>query len=188
MAYANPEDKRAYNRAYRAANRDRRAEYSRQWYAANRERARETGRQWREANPERIKENGRRWREANRERHNEKSRRYAAANPERVVESQRRSRDSLEGREARRRHEARRRARKLRATYIEHVDPLVVLELYDGVCGICGEDVDPFDYHVDHIVPLSKGGFHSLTNSQPAHPSCNLRKGSKSAPEVPAVK
>ena len=86
-----------------------------------------------------------------------------------------------------RRHEALRKARKLGATHVEPVDPLVVLELHDGVCGICGGDVDPFDYHVDHIVPLSKGGFHNLANSQPAHPSCNMRKGSKLAPEVSII-
>lgn len=42
-----------------------------------------------------------------------------------------------------------------------HVDSLIVLELADGVCGICGRDVDPFGY------------------TQPAHPSCNVRKGDR---------
>jgi 5-methylcytosine-specific restriction endonuclease McrA len=69
-------------------------------------------------------------------------------------------------------------ARKL-AAFTEDVHPLVVLERHDGLCGICGDDVDPFDYHVDHIVPLSKGGEHSYRNTQPAHPVCNLRKGAK---------
>lgn len=72
----------------------------------------------------------------------------------------------------------RRMALKL-AQFVEDVDPLVVLERHDGVCGICGGDVDPFAFHVDHIVPLSKGGEHSYANTQAAHPVCNMRKGAK---------
>lgn len=70
---------------------------------------------------------------------------------------------------------ARRRALQKNA-FIENVHSLVLLEQADGICGICGQDVDPFDFHVDHIVPLSRGGEHSYVNTQVAHPSCNVRK------------
>jgi 5-methylcytosine-specific restriction endonuclease McrA len=72
-------------------------------------------------------------------------------------------------------HASARRAR-LREVFVEHVHPLVVLEMDDGVCGICGEDVDPFNFEVDHIIPLIKGGEHSYANTQLAHKSCNSRK------------
>lgn len=72
----------------------------------------------------------------------------------------------------------RRRARMLNA-FVEHVEPLVLLEMDDGVCGICGADVDPFDFHMDHIVPLSRGGLHSYLNMQVAHPGCNVRKSNR---------
>lgn len=62
------------------------------------------------------------------------------------------------------------------AAFVERVDPLVVLERADGVCGICFDDVDPLRFDVDHIYPLSLGGDHSYVNTQPAHPSCNGRK------------
>ena len=61
----------------------------------------------------------------------------------------------------------------------EFIHPLVVLERDDGVCGICGGDVDPFDFHVDHIIPLSRGGSHTFDNVQASHPLCNARKASK---------
>jgi 5-methylcytosine-specific restriction endonuclease McrA len=35
--------------------------------------------------------------------------------------------------------------------------------------------------HLDHIVPLARGGEHSYANTQPAHPTCNRRKGAKVA-------
>lgn len=66
-----------------------------------------------------------------------------------------------------------------RDTFVEDVAKLVVLELHDGVCGICGDDVDPGSFHLDHIIPLSAGGWHGYDNVQPSHPACNLSKGSR---------
>jgi|ERR671918_452659 5-methylcytosine-specific restriction endonuclease McrA len=59
---------------------------------------------------------------------------------------------------------------------VEHVDPLIVLELRDGMCGICGSDVDPLAFEVDHVVALARGGLHNYENCQPAHGPCNRRK------------
>lgn len=100
----------------------------------------------------------REWRERNQEYCHAELRRYARENPDLVAALH-----------------ARKRARR-RTQMVEFVSPLVVLERDDGVCGICGGDVDPFDWHLDHIVPLSRGGEHSYANTQPSHPACNLRK------------
>jgi len=81
-----------------------------------------------------------------------------------------------QAREISRRGQLARRARKA-AAFVEQVDPLVVLDRHDGICGICEQPVDPGDFHVDHVVPLARGGEHSYANTQPAHPSCNIRKG-----------
>jgi len=67
-------------------------------------------------------------------------------------------------------------ARKKGCEVVEQVIPMVVLERDDGICGICLDDVDPFDYTIDHIVPHSKGGEHSYDNVQLAHRVCNSRK------------
>lgn len=115
---------------------------------------------WKQENRESYEESQLRWREANRERSREYARRYAKENPE-----------------GNRRRQATRRARKLRQ-FIEAVDPQTVFEMHGGMCGICGEFISG-DFHVDHIVPLSKGGMHGYINCQPAHPVCNLRKGSR---------
>jgi 5-methylcytosine-specific restriction endonuclease McrA len=77
-----------------------------------------------------------------------------------------------------RRYSNTRRAKQAEA-FVEHVHPLVVLERDDGMCGICGEDVDPTEFHVDHIWPLSRGGEHSYANVQAAHPLCNIRKNGR---------
>jgi hypothetical protein len=73
-------------------------------------------------------------------------------------------------------HSSAYRARK-RGQFVEHVDPAVIYDRDQGVCGICEADgVDPEDFHVDHVVPLVRGGEHSYANTQLAHPPCNMRK------------
>jgi hypothetical protein len=50
------------------------------------------------------------------------------------------------------------------------------------ICGICNKPLDWSDkskIHLDHIIPLIKGGLNSINNVQWAHAKCNLSKGSK---------
>lgn len=44
------------------------------------------------------------------------------------------------------------------------------------VCGICAEPIQG-KFHLDHIIPLFRGGLHTASNLQLAHPRCNLSKG-----------
>ena len=75
------------------------------------------------------------------------------------------------------RHKTVRKARK-RGAFVERVCRSVVLKRGGGACGICRLPINPSEaWHVDHIIPLSKGGAHSYVNTQPAHADCNVRKG-----------
>jgi 5-methylcytosine-specific restriction endonuclease McrA len=47
-----------------------------------------------------------------------------------------------------------------------------------GMCGICFKPLLP-DFHVDHIVPIARGGSNTAGNIQVVHAKCNLRKGAK---------
>lgn len=78
------------------------------------------------------------------------------------------------------------RFQRIKDQFVEEVHGLVLLERHDGLCGICGEDVDPLDFHIDHVVPLIRGGEHSYANTQPAHPLCNRRKGRRLPEEMAA--
>ena len=62
--------------------------------------------------------------------------------------------------------------------FIEYIDRIEVFNRSLGICGICTKKIES-DFHVDHIIPLSKGGLHSYANVQAAHPECNLRKHNK---------
>jgi len=51
------------------------------------------------------------------------------------------------------------------------------LQLQDGKCWWCGCAL--IEYHVDHVIPISKGGTNTPQNIVCACPSCNLRKHAK---------
>lgn len=77
-----------------------------------------------------------------------------------------------------RQNDAVRRARK-RDQFIEFVDVSVVWERDSGICHICREPADLDNWHLEHIVPLARGGEHSYANTAVSHPGCNLRKGDR---------
>lgn len=54
------------------------------------------------------------------------------------------------------------------------------------MCSLCGDPIDqalpwpdPASASVDHVVPLSKGGPHTMANVKAAHLQCNLLKGDR---------
>lgn len=122
----------------------------RKWNQANRQQRTERAREFRASRPDYQRQNVARWRERNYEHHLAQARIYAAA----------------------------RRAR-LRDQFVEHVDAFAVYDRDGGICGICGDAVERSDFHVDHVIPLVRGGEHSYANVQVAHPSCNSRKRDK---------
>lgn len=77
---------------------------------------------------------------------------------------------------------ARYRARKrnARTEVFANVD---VYERDGWRCGLCGKPIDrnlafphPKSVSLDHIIPLSRGGEHSMANTQASHYECNMRK------------
>jgi 5-methylcytosine-specific restriction endonuclease McrA len=61
-------------------------------------------------------------------------------------------------------------------------DISILLQKQQGMCVYCNCDIAEV-YHIDHIMPLSKGGTNWPDNLQLLCPTCNLRKNAK-LPEV----
>lgn len=81
-----------------------------------------------------------------------------------------------------------RRAERAGALVIEAFDRREVFERDGWICYRCdrptNRDASPFDTlspTVDHVVPLSKGGTHSLANARTACLGCNSAKQDKAA-------
>ena len=179
MAYKDPEQQRAYkavydaahraenaayNAAYRASHREELAAYNAAYNTAHREEtAVYNAAYYATRREERLAYNAA-YRASHREETVSYNSAYAKANPDKRADMQ-----------------ATRRARKADA-FIEAIDRQIVFARDQGACGICRIEVEPANWHLDHVIPLSKGGLHSYDNVQVSHPSCNLRKSDHYSP------
>ncbi len=134
------------------------------------------------ANIEHLREVRKAWYEAHREEHSRRvlSKRDKAVHAERT----RLWGQTPEGRLKKRENQAARRTEKG-----SHRDARGLGRFYrdvlerDGMfCHICGMVIVGLeDLHFDHVVPLSRGGLHSLENVKPSHAICNRRKFTRAA-------
>ena len=133
--------------------------------------SREQSKAWREKNPERFKAYAKAYYEKHGSKH---TLAWNKRNLERVAAYKKEYRKAGKQREA----TARYRAKKL-DQLLEDVklDDLLVRD--SGICGVCGLPLTEETIHIDHIVPVSKGGMHSLDNTQPVHRRCNLKKSNR---------
>jgi 5-methylcytosine-specific restriction endonuclease McrA len=204
---ANPERVREHRRNWRAANLEKVRENDRNWRAAHPEKVRENRRNWYYANTEKVQESNRKWKEANPEKvleisrksraaHPEPSRRWRAANPEKVRERNRNryyantekvleiSRKWKESNPDKVKASAhRRRARLLNAPGSHTAGDIAAQhDSQQGRCAYCKIEVGK-TWHLDHVMPISRGGSNGPENLQILCPSCNLRKGAKDPTE-----
>ena len=124
----------------------------------NKEKILEKQRQYREDNKEKRKKSFKSWYEKNKEYH-----RNWKLNNKHLV----------------RQYNSNRRARKMSQLGFLPDNYIEILEQYDTHCRYCNLDLRTNQYHIDHIIPLSRGGMHDFTNMQLICPTCNFSKGSK---------
>jgi 5-methylcytosine-specific restriction endonuclease McrA len=156
--------------------RDCKLAATKKWYEANKERVAVKNKEKYDLNREEILKyrkihskdpdfikSREKWYEANadeiRAKARVKSRRWRAANPE---ESYLRSKV---------------RKLKIKKIKVEKITKKQIDDLFSrqfGKCAICGEKLK--EYHIDHIIPLAKGGSHEIKNLQLLHPKCNMSK------------
>lgn len=177
-------------------NPERFREISRKWSINNPEKRRAKDREWREKNRQRVRERGRDWKRRNADSHRASSRKWRLKNPDKARESSRRR--YFENHEARKESDRRwkrnnpikvmaqvenRRARKRNAPGTHTAAHVTAILLRQGrKCVYCKNRLKGREYHVDHIVPLSRGGSNGPENLQMLCPSCNMKKADK-APE-----
>lgn len=191
------EERAEYDRRWHKEHREEKAEYNRKWRKANPEKASEHKRKWRREHPEKVAERMRKWREANpekkaeynrnwREEHAKYSRKWYKAHRENQIEYSRKYYEAHP--EKARARNAKRRALKRNATV---GDREAIQHIYDIAanakrvrCYLCGGLIPKGERHVDHIVPLSKGGLHTASNLAVTCAQCNLNKHTKLPEEV----
>ena len=63
--------------------------------------------------------------------------------------------------------------------HTENVSRRDIIERDNSTCYICGRSCQPNEIHLDHIVPLSRGGSHTADNLGVTCAPCNTTKGAQ---------
>jgi 5-methylcytosine-specific restriction endonuclease McrA len=186
-----PEEKRAYNRAYREANRERLLAADRARYELNRAKMNAQNKAYRQAHATEIAEREKRNYEINREVDLKRERLRYEAERDRIKAVQRAYRATRPAAVVDR---ANRRRAARRATHVFY-RPSAIFERDEWMCRLCSEPIDAeitypdlMSKSIDHVIPLVAGGTDAPDNVQAAHLGCNLHKGARMTPaERPAV-
>ena len=159
-------------------NHDRLSRNSREYYLKDPAKAKERAKAWKLQNSELVKSRAKEYRESDPERYRGYALSWSKRNPEKVAEAAKRYREANP--EAYRETVRRRRARKRGApTFdVSGRDIARLLTRHRGCCAYCNEPLSD-GYHIDHVVPLSRGGYNGIGNYLPSCPTCNDSKGAK---------
>jgi len=154
------------------------------WRGDNKQIVSERNKKWREANPEKARENLRQWRNKNRDHSNAVNRKWMAANPDKVkLMYEHKKKDiekfRLDGRVKR----AKRRSLLLQQLHPEHdanIEKTLVAQ-----CQSLHKRLG-IKFEIDHIVPITKGGWHHHTNLHVIPMTLNRRKHNKDNSVIPS--
>jgi hypothetical protein len=167
----NPKKVKAWGRTYQAKNREKLSVYLKNYRAQNLERIKELDKQWRLRNSEYKKIKDAEWAKNNLDKVREASRRYRQNNPEKAKESSRKY--QKRNPEIARAIAHRRRAR-IAELQVYKLPPKSIRRLMNRDCAYCGKK----SKHLDHVIPISRGGYTGLGNLIQSCASCNLSKNS----------
>jgi len=166
----------AYQRAYKQSHKDEAAAYRRAYEEENRAEIAATKHAYYEAHKEEIAAYDRAYRGANGEKIAARMSAYSQGHTEEIAARMSAYRKTPRGRAVDRANRARRRARQggqyLTAAMIQEVQ-----DAANGVCLYCGEHFE--EGHIDHIIPVSKGGTNDRENLVYCCAYCNMSKGDK---------
>ena len=152
-----------YEREWRKKNAERQKQYFKQYADNNREKRREISLRWQRNNRDKVRASNKKWRDVNPEKVKEKNLRWERNNKDK-------------------RQAITRRYRALkRGTSVGDVPMLSEqLDRQGGMCANCRVKGAGMKFHLDHVVPVSKGGPHTADNVEALCERCNLKKADKS--------
>lgn len=180
---ANKEKLTEQIKKYRQDNKEKYSEYHKEYYQVNKEEIIERAKQYRQVNIEKIYKCQKQYREAN----TEKIAEYRQSNKDKITEQRRHYRQTKRGREAYYKGKMKRRSYKHKVLFTSH-QRKEILDRDSWTCQCCGIKVHdrntgdwntPDKAHIDHIIPISKGGNSEPKNLRVLCRTCNLSKQDK---------
>jgi hypothetical protein len=184
------------NKAYRSRNKKRLSAGFKQWYSKNKQAVSEKKKAQRQADPDKYRAMSKRWAAANPEKRKAMMDAWRAKNGAREKETARTYYWENRGRllanrslydkrfpEKRAAKDARRRANLNKARLMLHRDQeAIIVAIYDTCIRVSSCTGIP--HHVDHIIPITRGGHHGHTNLQLLPARINLAKSNKLPHEI----
>ena len=155
---------------------------SSEYYQINKEKVYERSKEWIQKNREYVRERDRKYRKEHLEQDKAKDKRYRDSHKEKLAEKGKRYRETHKD-------YFYNKARERKNSQLLRSDGTVTLEAeqkllktQNNLCDYCGDDISK-KKHLDHILPLDRGGMHTIDNVHFTCPSCNLSKGTKTEDE-----
>ena len=145
-------------------NKEHYKKYQKQWKAANREYVNSRDKKYREEHPEIEFKKQKKYRETHKEQLYEKGKKYRETH-----------RDYFKVKYKERKN-------NIKSTNDGSITQALLEELLllqDNKCTYCGCKLTPDNKHMDHIIPISRGGTHTADNIHYVCKGCNQSKGSK---------
>jgi 5-methylcytosine-specific restriction endonuclease McrA len=161
-----------YDKSYRKKNREKLILRSKQWYEANKDIANARAKIYRIENRDKKAAINKKWSAANRDKTRAASKRWRERNPEKakLVRLKNEAKHPFRGR-----LKQQKRRQRIRENGLFLVTQEDAKKLLSNMCFYCGGPSE----HIDHVVPIARGGSHSIGNLVGACQKCNQSKGSK---------
>lgn len=170
-------DKKALTDAnYRASNKEKIKEKNLAWYLKNRDDQLAKAKVWRLENKELKSAADKKWQQENKDKVNANGKRWRTRHPEKAAQVAKNYR--IANPESDRIKAAKRRAKKV-ANGVFFIKQNEVRKLLSKPCFYCGSKSE----HLDHVIPITKGGRHSIGNLVQSCATCNLSKNAKTIME-----
>jgi len=169
--------KKMYRKKYHNQNRDTLIEKSKRYRNENLEKCKESEKKYREDNPDKVRLINKKKYEKNKINVLKKQKEYYEKNKTIILERNKHYRKTPIGKASRKNSHIKRRLSKKEGDVT--TEQLLILQKTQTHCYWCGNPLKNKASHVDHYIPLSKGGKHTISNLVMACASCNLSKGAK---------
>lgn len=168
-AAKNKEKVAQMNRTYQLKNQTKLAEYNKKYYQENSEKLRAQSKEWRTKNKDRKTEMDKKWAKENSDKIRLASKRYREKNPERA--SANALRYARKNPEVKRQVAQKRRA-KLKGVSSFKVTGKDIRSILRNDCVYCNSKSE----HIDHVIPIARGGHHGIGNLVASCAKCNQSK------------